>query len=245
MGPPDSHNNTNHEANTTQNLTGGAFGAGLVLVLLPTIALFYIFEEADKLPSVGLPILAIFGIMILFGSVSLVSTLFARLKLSDKSQALALPEGSIRAAIALALIVLFAIISIMLYQSSSNPQVIKITGVSEAVLPSMIQNPANQVAAVVPENCTTDTDPTTEACADKHFSVHVRLAPSQESTDLAKQLLILIGTLMTSVTSFYFAQRASEKKSQEPPPEPAKQLQDSVGKVSTDEELSPPQGGAT
>ena len=128
MGPPDSHNNTNHEANTTQNLTGGAFGAGLVLVLLPTIALFYIFEEADKLPSVGLPILAIFGIMILFGSVSLVSTLFARLKLSDKSQALALPEGSIRAAIALALIVLFAIISIMLYQSSSNPQVIKITG---------------------------------------------------------------------------------------------------------------------
>lgn len=193
-----------------EELLGGAVGAGLVLVAIPTLVLVYVINEADKLPSVGLPILAIFGIMILFGSIALVSTLFARLKLSDPSQALALPEGSIRAAIALALIVLFAIISVMLYQSSSKPEVIKVTALKEAEMSSMIQNPANRVAAVVPESCIPS--PASEECKDKRFTVHVRLAPAQESTDLAKQLLILIGTLMTSVTSFYFASRAAELK---------------------------------
>ena len=47
---------------------------------------------------------------------------------------------------------------------------------------------------------------------DVRYSVLVRQPQGQESTDLAKQLLILIGTLMTSVTSFYFASRATEPK---------------------------------
>ena len=42
---------------------------------------------------------------------------------------------------------------------------------------------------------------------DQHVS-----AQAQESVDLAKQLLILIGTLMTSVTSFYFASRTTETR---------------------------------
>jgi len=42
------------------------------------------------------------------------------------------------------------------------------------------------------------------------YTVHLRQQPGTEATDLAKQLLILIGTLMTSVTSFYFASRTTE-----------------------------------
>lgn len=224
--------------------TSGAFGAGLVLIVLPCAALYFGIDKIGAHPIVGLPILAVFGIMILFGALALISTLFARLYLSDASQALALPEGSIRAAIALALIVLFAIISIMLYQSISKPY--EITGLAEAQKDALLKDVTNHVIAVVPQ-CRASVEGTAAALKgagatptpvtsaegaatlvkgaegpttplkgcdpqDVRYSVFVRQPQGQESTDLAKQLLILIGTLMTSVTSFYFASRATEPK---------------------------------
>src|SRR3954465_3810570 len=97
----------NRAVKTVQEYTGGAVGAGLALVVLPCTALYFGIDRMFEMPTVGLPILAIFGIMILFGALALISTLFARLDLSDSTQAFGLPEGSIRAAIALSLIVLF------------------------------------------------------------------------------------------------------------------------------------------
>jgi len=220
--------------------TGGAFGAGLVLVVLPSIALVFGIRHLDKHPIVGLPILAIFGIMILFGALALISTLFARLHLDDRAEALALPPGSVRAAIALALIVLFALISVMLYQTLETTY--KIEGLTEAEKVALVKEPANRVTAVIPRPCpfgpvaasqpvggnqagsaaapavgASDANRSSggsaaPACTPGQFvyTVHLRQAPASESTDLAKQLLILIGTLMTSVTSFYFASRAAE-----------------------------------
>ena len=147
--------------------------------------------------------------MILFGALALVSTLFERLGLSDARQALALPEGSIRAAIALALIVLFAIVSIMLYQSLSDSKPYVITGVAKPAMTAMLQESTNRVIAVVPEcRPAAALDDRPVDCAT--YAVHVAPTRGREATDLAKQLLILIGTLMTSVTSFYFASRAAE-----------------------------------
>ena len=203
-----------------EHYLGGAVGAGLVLIVLPCVALFVGMNRMDNTPAVGLPILAVFGIMILFGALALVSTLFARLGLADSAQALALPEGSIRAAIALALIVLFAIVSIMLYQSISRPYVIP--GLSDTDKAALVKDPTNRVIAVVPECRTKPAVAALEDCAaaDLRYSVHLRQPPGQESTDLAKQLLILVGTLMTSVTSFYFATRAVEPKRKDEPAAP-------------------------
>jgi hypothetical protein len=192
--------------------TGGAVGAGLVLVVLPCIGLVAGMHEISRIPAVGLPILAIFGIMILFGALALTSTLFARLSLADPAEALALPPGSIRAAIALALIVLFAIIAIMLYQSVSEPY--RITGLTEADKTIVLRDLANRVIAVRPEPC-----PGGVTGCVPHFEVHVVQPRGQESTDLAKQLLILVGTLMTSVTSFYFAARTGAAPKEQAPPD--------------------------
>ncbi|MEP7301759.1 MAG: hypothetical protein ABI699_09540 [Caldimonas sp.] len=213
--------------------TSGAFGAGLVLVVLPSLALVFGVHQFARHPVLGLPILAIFGIMILFGALALISTLFARLGLEDKGEALALPPGSVRAAIALALIVLFALISVMLYQTLGATY--KIEGLSEAEKVALVKEPVNRVTAVIPMPCPPGpARPASDAaalagasagsaasgaergaavlCSPGQFvyTVHLAQAPSTESTDLAKQLLILIGTLMTSVTSFYFASRAAE-----------------------------------
>ena len=43
-------------------------GAGLVLVLLPCVALYFGLPRINALPLAGLPVLAVFGIMVLFGA---------------------------------------------------------------------------------------------------------------------------------------------------------------------------------
>lgn len=187
-----------------KGVTGGAVGAGLVLVFVPCLALVGMMRWFAATPIIGLPILAIFGIMILFGALSLIASLFAGLDLADRDQPLGLPDGSIRATIALSLIVLFAIISIMLYQSISKPYVM--TKISPASKDLMVKEAMNRIVAIEPEcpggAATCENPPS--------YSVHVLQPQGQEATDLAKQLLILIGTLMTSVTSFYFASRGND-----------------------------------
>jgi hypothetical protein len=66
---------------------------------------------------VSLPLIAIGGVIVLMLVLCLVALAFSILGLADKDQAMGLPEGSIRAVIALSLIVLFAILSVFLYQS--------------------------------------------------------------------------------------------------------------------------------
>jgi len=209
-----------------RQMFSGGFGAGLVLIVLPCAGLYFGIERLNHSPSIGLPILTIFGIMILFGAASLVSTLFARLNLSDRDQALALPQGSIRAAIALLLVVLFAIISIMLYKDMDRPYVIY--GLNSTQMQKLSEDLGTRLLAVV-EDCRLS-DPPQGNCPDdqRSYSVHAAQPPQQASNDLAKQLLILIGTLMTSVTSFYFASRANEagaREAAQPPhaadPQPA------------------------
>ncbi len=237
---------------------GGAVGAGLVLVTMPCLAVFVGVKWLSTYPVVGLPILAIFGIMILFGSVALTSTLFARLGLSDKSEALALPEGSIRAAIALSLIVLFAIIAIMLHQSSGEPYVLK--DLSESEKAAVVNEPANLVLAVV-KKCASEST-AVAACPPESssFEIHLQRRQSQEASDLAKQLLTLIGTLMTAVTSFYFASRATETahktEGTESPTAPQTATEDAeneeadgcdipIESATKDDELPPSTGGVS
>lgn len=221
-----------------RDFTGGAFGAGLVLVFLPGAALVFGARWLGAEPVLGLPILAIFGIMILFGSLALISTLFARLGLDAKTEALALPPGSVRAAITLALIVLFALISVMLYQALA--QTYEIKDLSTAEKAELVKDSSNQVVAVIPRPCRpvpaedaasagatsaassppgaasvpSRSDRTASGnCApgDKFaYTVRLHQLPTPGSTDLAKQLLTLIGTLMTSVVSFYFAAKSAE-----------------------------------
>lgn len=211
--------------------TGGAFGAGLVLVVLPSIALIAGQRIFSEKPMLGLPAMAILGIMILFGSLSLISTVFARLELANQAEALALPSGSIRAAIALSLIVLFAIISIMLYQSVAEPYPIK--GLSQDQMEKFLSDPRNRVFAIVNEDC-----PAPCAPASQRYTVHVMRPQGQESTDLAKQLLILVGTLMASVTSFYFGSRtASENISSNPNGQENKITKEAVKKGNENENL--------
>ena len=89
------------------NWSGGAIGALLVAVFalaLPygaRIALGNIFDN----PIVNLTVLALFSVIALVSALALLAFIFAALRLTDTRYALALPQGSVRALIALSLIV--------------------------------------------------------------------------------------------------------------------------------------------
>lgn len=211
-------------------LGGGAAGVGTVLVLLPVLAVVFRLPRLDDSKTVGLPVLAILGIMILLGTLALVAMLYKRLELADASQPLALPQGSMRAVIALSLIVLFAIISITLYRTTAKGGgTYGVSGLTEEARNALVLQAGARVQDVVFDHCANGTTEGSTlvrssdsaasatksaereaACLrdQRRYQVTLRASPSPESTDLAKQLLVLVGTLMTSVTSFYFAARS-------------------------------------
>ncbi|MBQ0942246.1 hypothetical protein KAK07_02735 [Ideonella sp. 4Y16] len=213
-------------------------------MLLPLLAVVFGLSGMDDVKSVGLPVLAILGIMILLGTLALVAMLYKRLELTDPTQPLALPQGSMRAVIALSLIVLFAIISITLYRSTAKGGgIYSVSSLTEDARNALLLQSGVRVQDVLFDYCTDaaqDSGAITRntsggarsagdaasavaqerACPREHrrYQVNLRASPSPESGDLAKQLLVLVGTLMTSVTSFYFAARS---KSDDKPPEPS------------------------
>lgn len=138
------------------------WGAGAMFLLFAIGALvapfgLSILAESFKLTiQIKLPLLAISGVSVLLVSLALVSISFATFNLSDKTQALGLPDGSIRAVIALILLVIFAIVAFSFYADISE------------------------------------------------FD-----SPNKESVDFAKQVLTIVGTLVTSLSSFYFGAKTA------------------------------------
>lgn len=131
----------------------GAIGAGLVLVFLPSVALYFGTDRLEGHQSIGLPVVAIFGVMVLVGSLALTSTLFRRLKLANRHEPLALPPGSVRATMALALIVLFAIIAV---SAMRPPRELKtLADVTGTTLAELRRDPRITIEKAVLERCAT------------------------------------------------------------------------------------------
>lgn len=130
-----------------------AIGGG-ALVVFVLVWVLVKFTGADASSTVALPLLVIVGVIVLLIVVGLVTFIFSVLGLASPTEALGLPDGSVRSIIALMLLVLFSILSLFLYNSMATGKV----------------------------------DPA--------------------AADIAKQLVVLLGTLVTAVASFYFGTNA-------------------------------------
>jgi hypothetical protein len=209
---------------------GGAVGAGIVLVLLPSAALYFGIGRLDDRPGTGLAIVALFGTIVLVGALAMTTTLFKRLGLTRRSEPLALPPGSVRATIALALIVLFAIIAAAVLHPAYV--VVELKGLTAEAKADIERDAKVQVLASAAEACAATLPasapfsmlevpgwkPAAPACAssDQRYTVKVRQGPDAASQDLAKQLLQMIGGLMATTVGFYFASRTSAPKTLDP-----------------------------
>lgn len=115
---------------------------GLVAATLGPISFIHVFDhgpsgdagasEALANSVIPLSVMAFAGVVGLLAFLALIAFTFAALGLSDPGQALGLPEGSIRAVIALSLIVTFVISSLFLFGRLSNGQTITLKGLTEA-----------------------------------------------------------------------------------------------------------------
>jgi hypothetical protein len=176
--------------------TAAVVGMALLLaIILGGIA--WLLSHASE-SDVGLPVLAIAGAVLMLGTLALVSVSFAIFDLDDKTQALALPEGSIRAVIALMLIVLFAILTIYLYGSMSVSKMTSIGKLTETQEKELVLKfPKEQIIAVIGPSE-----------SDKTYTVLFLEGHNPASEDFAKQVLVMLGTLVAAISSFYFGTRA-------------------------------------
>jgi hypothetical protein len=192
--------------------------------------------------AVKLPLLVIAGLVSLIALLAVMAIAFKTVHLANQTQALGLPDGTVRAVIALSLILIFAVVTVYLFSDLSNgdnvscqeiadlkklvekstagpaPPSTSTTTATTNPAPPKPSNlgattggtPANQPGGgtATDTSATTSTAPnpaTTSAAADNR-----RQSQLSASQDFAKQLLIMLGTLITSITSFYFASKTAE-----------------------------------
>jgi hypothetical protein len=118
--------------------------------------------------------------------------------LSTKKEALGMPEGSIRALIAMSLILMFAIIGVTVLYSGMGGEPIESNGISAAEL-ERLENV--QIISI------TVVDPAASPGSER-FNVTARPELSQAGHDFGLQLLTTVSTLVVAVAGFYFGSRA-------------------------------------
>jgi hypothetical protein len=196
------------DASETVKKSGGpallAFGA-IALV----IALALLFKELENFGTdvvgASLPLIAIGGVIVLILLLTIVAMIFSALGLANKDQAMGLPEGSIRAVIALSLIVLFIILAVFLYKNiSTGGPVYTIENMSDVERTQFIRDhtTARDIQSVLVKDKDGQPLKNPDNTPKDLYNVSYRSA-NTASDDFAKQLLVLLGTLMTAVTSFY------------------------------------------
>jgi len=140
----------------------------------------------------GLPILALSSVLLLLGALLVFTTLIHMVGLSDPKSALGLPEGSVRALLALALLGLFAIMASSV-----------LVGTQQREVKGVKLDEISVVEKLNPDAHDIFWKPEPEIVGQPRTFVGTIIS-TNHIDDFAKQMLTLVGTLMTAVISFYF-----------------------------------------
>jgi len=153
---------------------------------------------SKRLPQAALTFVVVDGVILLLVTVTLVAVAFALLKMNDNTQALALPEGSIRAIIALSLLVIFVMLTVYLYSDQAgNVKAETVTGLTQQQVDAI---PKELIDSTKPEVASPGSPPT--------FSVTMLRPRNQVSADFSKQIFTAVSTMVISIAAFYFGTRA-------------------------------------
>lgn len=183
-------------------LLAGAFlgGAAVFFGLLLVAGL--------NLEGMGSGVLIVSGfvavaLMMLAGSVVL-----SALGMGTSSEALGMPEGSIRALIAMVLILMFAIIGIVVFNGGSPGDMYQSSGLTQTQVDQVraggmvvLQQVQESAAPALPG----------QPSPEPRYSVLARASMTAESHDFGLQLLTTVSTLVVAVAGFYFGSRATDR----------------------------------
>jgi hypothetical protein len=174
---------------TTNIRIGGLIVAAVVVLVVLTQALL---SARDSPPELQLGLVIVLAVFMLMVLLFIMAGGFVQFGLADPKQALGLPEGTIRALIALILIMLFVIVGIYLFRTVGEG-VVTLRGLT-----------ADEVRALGPRVLTS-----TQVAGTDAFNVTLQGGLSDDGARLAQQLVTTIGTLVVAVAGFYFGTSAT------------------------------------
>jgi hypothetical protein len=177
-------------------------------------------EQSLTSASVVLTLVVIAGVISLLAVLMMTALAFSAVKLSDNKQALGLPEGSVRAVIALSLIVIFVITVVFLFgglnrplgriehitfeQANAVPVTVLVSKRAEDPAVAELQKKAEDAKAKNDPNAATLQKDAETAARASLYTVERSVDPSRGSEDFAKQIITTISTLVVSISAFYF-----------------------------------------
>jgi hypothetical protein len=168
-------------------------------------------------PEVALSLQFVATVILLILIICVLVIVYQRLGLVDKRRAMGLPDGSIRAIIALLLIVLFFLAAVFLFVGTQDRPDTKVRRALQGITSDRLAGiPTDQILSLTSRSVGTTTV----------YDVVLSQAPTntEESNDIAKQLLTVVGTLVTAVAAFYFGANsvaAANRAAREVPAAPA------------------------
>jgi hypothetical protein len=182
-------------------------GIGLMLGVAGAIG-FVIYAFISSQPGQGAPskglesvVLLVAGLVTIALVLYLGTLILRSLDMGAPGEPLGMPEGSIRALIAMGLILIFAIIGILVFNAGSSVTELVSSGVTQAQIDALRADGA----IVVKQTLQT---PVPAAPAVPLYDVTTRTAMTQEAHDFGLQLMTTVSTLVVAVAGFYFGSRA-------------------------------------
>jgi hypothetical protein len=171
-----------------------AAGAAIFLLIKPLA------EWALHLDSV---VLLITGFVTVTLVLYLGTVVMTALGMPAPGEALGMPRGSIRALIAMVLILIFAIIGVVVFMAGTTGETYVSTGVT--------QNQVDAIRAgggiVLEQDLMTASPAPGASPGESLYTVTIRPAMTQASHDFGLQLLTTVSTLVVAVAGFYFGSK--------------------------------------
>ncbi len=172
----------------------------LVLILTGGFFIFRAFNNDTNQAELVMGIVVVTAIVALMTLLYIFAVGFNSMGLTDKRQALGLPDGSIRAMIALILIMVFIIFGIYLFRNVAY-------GFNTTTESSISYDSLKRINLEKYKDLTIFVDSTKFDSAGftlEKYSVHAVSKTSDDGNKLAQQLLTTVGTLVVAISSFYF-----------------------------------------
>jgi len=165
---------------------------GIACVLAIAVVLIWMNSQKFLPAEIAIALVVILGALVLVLCVACLSIVLKRLALADRRYAMGLPEGSIRAILALMLVLLFGVVSVFLVGSAQR-------GGSEG---RRIENLSTSQADAIPIDQILSRVETRAGSG--LYNLVLVSAPNPGFDDLSKQLLTTLATLVVAIAAFYF-----------------------------------------
>ncbi|HYX09674.1 MAG TPA: hypothetical protein VE912_23300 [Bacteroidales bacterium] len=157
--------------------------------------------NGEYIPELTLTLLLLSSVVVFLIMIIASVSLLNHYKLTNSNEAFGLPSGSVRAILALSLLIIFAISSLYLYTKLKDPgQIYKITNLTKNQVDSL---KAVNIIAKYPN----EKNPS-------HYDIEgLDTYNTTASNDFAKQVITIISTLLVAISGFYFGAKVSKQQS--------------------------------